>query len=866
MRHSDPPKWADWFIEKICPEKYLEEVQGDLHEAFYWRAEAKGLGYARRKFYMEAAKTIRLAQLNPSSLMKNLSYHLLKNYVKTAYRHLGRHKAYLMVNLLGLSLALALCIVAYINWKFDADFDLFHPHADKIFRVTTIKSNSLEIYGVCPAPIVEAAKMNHAGVIDAISLDSWNVNVNKGLDTYTEVIHFTESSFLDWFHFPLIEGAAEIDNPNRLLITERMAKKYFSEGNPIGQSLILFPGEPRKRELVISGILKNPPLNSSIQFNFITHFSNQVRSSGEAMLPNDWKLWRDAVFLVVENPENNASILEHLNQHIPSHQLALPNFESKAFFLEPFKGMAHHSTNFRWEELRSSLPSFSIWMNIVMAILLLLTACLNFANTTVALAGKRLKEIAVRKVMGGSQPQLIQQLMLENLMVCLLALALAIPLAVYVLSIYNQLYASLLDLKLSLLKNLPLIGFLLMAVLITTLIAGSYPAFYISSFNPNRIFKGTVKFGGSNLVSRILLGLQVAISLVALVAGFTFARNAHFQQTADLGFERNGIQAVEIEDASTFTKLKDEIQQNPKILAAAGVHSHIGDSCPRVDCSINGQKEEVEYMMVGEGYLELMDIQTTQGRSFKARMQMDYETSIIVNEKFVADFLPEVNPIGQKVILFDSLQYNIIGVVKNFMQDSFVDPLRPLVLKFSQPDQFEYLVVKTDPADMYEVQSYLATVWKNQFPMKPFVHYFQGDFLARTMQLTKNIKWFMIIIAMVTLFLTITGLFALISLNVLKRSKEIAIRRIFGATPGHISYILNKHYVWIISFGILLGCSFGAWFSTKLISKIYNIHAGFNTALLMLAAICTLVFVMLTIGIKIIQVLQRNPAEVLKTE
>lgn len=863
MAHAEPPKWAYWLVEKICPEEYLEEVQGDLHEAFRWREQARGISYARRKFYLEALKTIRLAKFKVPDFMRPISGHLLKNYFKTTYRHLGRHKAYLFINVLGLSLALTLSIVAYINWKFDADFNQFHTEIDKIYRVTTIKSSTLEMYGISPAPISDLARSIHPAVLEAIPLDSWNVTVNKGENTYAEVLHFTEAAFFKWFDFSLVAGTADISMPNRVLLTERMAKKYFGNQDPIGQTLSFYAGDTRKREFVISGVLKNPPLNSSIQFSFITHPSNQLLSSGEKLLSNDWKRWRDAIFLVVENPEAVPGILNELNRHIPAHQLALPAFNSKGFHLEPFKEMANRSRIDREEALLESLPASAIWMNILMAILLLICACLNFANTTISLAGKRLKEIGVRKVLGGSQAQLIQQLLLESFLICLLALFVALPLADYVLGVYNQLY-SFLDLKLALLDNLPLLLFLLLTVLVATLLAGAYPALYISSFNPTRVFHGAVKFGGSNWVSRILIGLQVSISLIALIAGFTFARNAHFLQTADLGFERSGVQAVVTNDAATFTVLRNELQKDPRILASAGVHSHIGDSCPRIECSINGQKEEVEYMIIGEDYLELMNFQTSKGRSFNYEMQSDYETAIMVNEKFVADFLSTQNPIGQKAIFFDTLQCHIVGVVKNFMQDGFHDPLRPLVFRLGKADQFEYLAIKTKAEDLLPVRSKVEEVWKEKFPMQPFEHYFQDDFWALSLQLTTNIKWFMMIIAIVTFLLTITGLFALMSLNVLKLNKEIAIRRVFGASFADLSLLLNKNYLLIISAGILLGCTLGTWIAFQLLNSIYNIHAGMSTPLLLVAAGSTLLVVLLTLGIKMIQVMKSKPAEILK--
>ena len=790
---------------------------------------------------------------------------MFKNYFKTAFRHLKRHKSYLLINVLGLALALALCIVAYVNWKFDRDFDKFHPQADKIFRVATVKSGSLQKYGVCPAPVAEAAKTDIAGVEDAIVMDSWNVTVNKGENTFAESILFTEPSFLKWFNFPLLSGQADLENPNTLLISNQMASKYFGEEDPIGQTLTLFAGEDRRKDLVVSGVLEDHPRNSSIYPNFITNLSNQVRGDGSLVRSTEWEQWREVVFLVLEKPENAPDVLAELNRYIPIHRQVMPDFASQEFFLEPLPTMAHHARELRRDALRSSLPPSAVWSNIVMAILLLLVASLNFTNTTISLAGRRLKEIGVRKVLGGTQKQLVQQLLSESFLVCILGLGLGLVFADYVLKVYNSMY-TFLDLKMSLSENPALAGFLVGTVFLTTLLAGAYPAFYISSFNPKKIFRGSVKFGGSNLVSRILLGLQVAISLVALVAGLSFARNAHFQQTTDLGFERDGIQAVVTDDEATFRVLQNEALKNPKILASAGVRSHVGDSCPRVECSINAQKAEVEYMTVGERYLELMDMEIIQGRGFNYEMETDYQNAIVVNEKFVDDFLQNVDPIGQAVVFFDTLQCSIIGVIGNFMQDSFFDPLRPLVLNLKKADQYQYLAIKTGATDMMAVRSDLEQIWKSNFPLQPFEHFYQDDFLAMDMLVTNNIKWFMLIVAIITFLLTVTGLFALISLNIMKRMKEIAVRRVLGATMQNISFLLNKNYLWIITSGIVIGIASGAWFALLLLDSIYSIHAGVSSVIMTAAGLCAILAVMTTIGIKIWQIRQMNVADVLKRE
>ena len=198
------------------------------------------------------------------------------------------------------------------------------------------------------------------------------------------------------------------------------------------------------------------------------------------------------------------------------------------------------------------------------------------------------------------------------------------------------------------------------------------------------------------------------------------------------------------------------------------------------------------------------------------------------------------------------------------MQDSFFDPLRPLVLKYSKADRFLYLAVRSDPKDLKSVEMALASAWKTNFPTKPFEHNFQNNFLANAMEVTANIKSTMSVIAIITMLLTITGLFALMSLSILKRMKEIAVRRVLGATVGNISYILNRNYFWVIIAGTVIGSGVGAWLSFILLDSIYNIHSGINSIMLTAAGVISLLVVFITIGIKVWQVMRMNPAKVLK--
>jgi len=354
------------------------------------------------------------------------------------------------------------------------------------------------------------------------------------------------------------------------------------------------------------------------------------------------------------------------------------------------------------------------------------------------------------------------------------------------------------------------------------------------------------------------------IAIIAVVVSLSFYNNAVFQQEADLGFNRTGIQTVWTGDESTFEVLNNEIQQNPMVQGAAGVRHHVGASCPRHEFDLNGVKYEAEYMEIGKDYLSVMDIPVLQGRAFDQQLETDFQTAILINEKFANDYFKNQDPIGQEVTFFDTLNCKVIGVVGNFMQNNFFDPLRPLVLKFSKPNRFQYIAVRSEARNLEAVETALASTWKVHFSNRPFEHLYQDEFIANALEISNNIKTSMMTLAIITLALTITGLFALVSLSILKRMKEIAVRRVLGASISNISFLVNRSYFFIILVGILLGSVVGGMAAFQFLNGIYSIHAGISSAVVGVAASITLLAVGSTIGIKIWQVMRMNPAEVLK--
>ncbi|MEM9884835.1 MAG: ABC transporter permease [Bacteroidota bacterium] len=790
---------------------------------------------------------------------------MFKNYIKISFRHLWKHKSHVLINLLGLGAGIGTCLLAYLTWKFDYDFDRFHQESDRIYKVITTKQSNHQEYAVSPLPMAGVSK-EIVGVAESIIMDGDGVLVTNGEESYLEGVIFTEDNFLKWFNFPLVLGEGDLSNPNSLLITERLASKYFGSSNPIGQTLVFYPETAYQRELTVTGVLQNSPLNSSIYLEFVTNISNQFNLDGKRTDIQNWNNLVDGTFLVLEESASPNAVNEQLQSYLAVQNQANQDWKAERFDLLSLSNMASYATELRWNMMRPNLNDAMIWGTILMGITLLLTACFNFTSMMISLAGKRLKEIGVRKVMGSSRQQLIVQLLVEGFIMSLASIGIGLLLLKMVLPYYNQMWREL-DLHLIFWNNIPLIAFLTGMLLLTTFLAAAYPALYISAFSPTQIFRGKVKFSGSNLFSRLLLGLQVATAMMGLVTAITFAQNAKYQEETDLGFQKDGIQSIFTSSEQSFAAMQQIAQQSPSVKMVAGTQSLMGGgNTPRVEFNLRGEKQETDLLRVGKAYLELMEIGLHSGRSFDYNLMSDYEKIILVNEQFASNYFPNENPIGQQIELYDTMRFTIVGVVNDFLKNGFFNPVYPLVIDLEKPDRFNHLLVKTNPENMLATRDYLEEKWKEQFPYEPFESSYQYDFAVYGVKITNNVKKMTFATSIMSVLLMIAGFVALLSMDILKRLKEITIRRILGARASHIAYLLGNRFFLLVALNLVIGGAIGMYVSKMALDGIYELHVGVNPQTTFLAASAMLLVVGAVIAGRLFNVLKTDPSRTLSEE
>jgi putative ABC transport system permease protein len=791
---------------------------------------------------------------------------MFKNYFKIVLRNLWRDKIYTLINIIGLGIGIAAMVWGFQTYRFSFSFDNFQPDKDNVYRALTFKEGADGVKGIFPMPLIAATKNEFTGVEKAVRYDSRGLNIKATQsEAFSEQVHFTDPAFFSLFNFPLVKGSNDIADPDAVLLTETTAKKYFGNQDPVGKTLLFYAGESYAKPLTVKGVLKDVPMNSTIRFGILTNFENQLKPDGSKILSDDWSWFVDAAFFKIPNLSDANAFAEKLKKYLPLQNKAREDWKVSGFSLISLRDQATKTDYIGSNGLYERPEDSATYGPLVLAFLIFLSACLNFSNTTVARSNKRLKEIGMRKVMGSRFSQLIAQMLLECAAIVAVAIALSILFNQWWIPFFNSLFNGV-HVEANYLHDSSLLIFIGLMLITTSLLAGAYPAFYISRFNPTSIFRGNIKFGGSNLFSRLMLGLQLSIAIITVIAGIAFAKNAEFQRTYDYGYNLENIIGVSFNNQNDFSALKNEIEKIPEVTGVAGTRHHMGYGYRSVVAEAQGAKKETDYLEIGRDYLKVMNLRTVEGRSFDTQMESDFTNALMITQKMAAMYgWTDKEALGKQIHI-DSANYAVIGVLKDFHTSELFEPLEPVAMKLVKDDRFQFLVIRTRKENLTAVYNKTKDAWTKLFPLIPFKGFYQNEITAEGYQVSKSIarifSWF----AIVSALLTATGLFALVSLTVLKKMREIALRKVVGATSWQVLILVNKGYFWIFPASAILGC-YSGWVLTKLLlDMIFKINAGVDMLTLTGSIAALFLITAITTGIKVWQVIKTSPVKLLRTE
>lgn len=790
---------------------------------------------------------------------------MIKNYLLITWRSMMKNKFFIFVNIVGLAIAIACCIVAYFNWEFNAQFDNHHTRKHDIYRVGTIREfeGKTTLYGYVPVPLGGVIRENIPEVEDIVRM-SWSFSDIKVEDNlFPAGLAYVDPAFFDVFTFEMLSGnAADLNDKSRIFISEELAMKLFASVDVAGKPLTQVLGSALK-EYIVGGVFAKQPANSSFQEHSYTHYDNYFDDAKDVD-EHDWKN-RNTLFVTVTDPARLETVRKQIQPYRENNNKVREDFVIREFEIEPFSGMAVRDTaNDTWTYTRGASPPEAVISPIIMSLLVLLIACFNMTNTAIAISSRRLKEIGVRKVMGSMRSQLIVQFLGETAFVCAIALLLGLFLGEVLLAGWNALWENM-KLTSHYFDNPEFSLFIIGILVFTAFVAGGYPAFYISGFEPVRILKGKLKFGGTNYFTRVLLGLQYALSLVAIIFAIAFYGNSLYQREFDLGFDHHGVIIAYVQNQGEFETYRNALSSNKDIVSVAGSKHSVFSSRYNDPVKHGAKQLEAEIIDVGDGYLETMGLTLLSGRDFQRDSETDRKESVIVSEKFARTFGWK-DPVGKEIIWMDTVKLYVIGVVKDVYTMGLWREMEPLMIRYTGPETYTHVIVSGSVAKLPEIYQFMEQRWKETFPNHVYNGRYLNESMAEATTVNNNIVKIFAFMGIIALILSATGLFSLVSLNIIKKMKEIGVRKVLGASIGNITRIINAEFMIILAVAATAGAAMSYFAVDALMGSIWKYYQSATISSFLISVLVMFVISALAIGYKVFAAASVNPVNTLRYE
>ncbi len=797
---------------------------------------------------------------------------MIKNYFKTALRNLRRNKIYSFINIAGLSIGLACAMLILLYVKDEVSFDRFHNNVANIYRVVTDnkdKDGNRRKDGNTGYYQGPRFAQNVPGIETFVRVQSGTRDMKTGVDIHPQDLLYVDSGFFSVFSFPLISGNPKtcLKEPHSIVISEEMAKKQFNTTDAIGKTIML------KDDSVfvpyqVSAVAKKTPQNSSLKFDILLPFKIDP---GEAVDNEDWFNFFLNTFVVL-NPNANVAQVERQMQkfYMEDSKEGRKVMSEKygdivgdtRYLLQPYTAM-HMSTELPSQNGLSdaSNPMYSYILSGI-ALFILLIACINFVNLTVARSVKRAKEIGIRKVVGGERKQLIFQFLGESFFLCIIAFLLAIAIVQLILPVFNGLANK--ALSLSYLFDVKLISGYLILFLVTGFLAGFYPALVLSGYKPVDTLYSRFNLTGKNYLQKSLVILQFTLASFLIIATFVMYAQFNFLTKEKLGYDDSNLVIVNKHQVKhgEAARFRNELMKDRNITDVAAKNGGtMGTSAKNSSDSII----QFEYETVNESYIPLLKIPVVQGRNFSAEFPNDSTNSVIVNEEFVKK-AGWKNPIGQVVnFWYRNEVYHVIGVVKNYHFASLNEKIGTQLFTMKNDNSYGAFAIKIKPGSDAASLKYIQATFKKFFPISPYSYVFKDQQNLKNYEAEAKWKQIMFFSAILTIFISCIGLFGLSVLSAEKRTREIGIRKVLGASINNVVTILSKDFVKLVIIALLIAVPL-AWMAANKWLENYPYRITLSWPTFALAGVLVIFIAIATVSFQAIKAALANPVKSLRTE
>jgi putative ABC transport system permease protein len=882
-----PPKWANQFLEWYCNPALLEEIQGDVYELFYRRAK---LNKWKAKFIF-VWDVVRFCRWRNIKRTKNRyeqdnTIAMLENFFKTAFRNIAKNRVYSFINYVGLTcgLALALLILAYV--RNETSYDRFHEKADRLYRFGYTVSNGMKI-AATPPPIAPSLKDFYPEVEEVARVYGRNVSISipGSTDAFEETnILFADSAITNMFSFQFVKG-----NPHRalydkftVLINEEMANKYFGERNPIGETLV-FSG---RQSFTVIGVVKNFPENSHIRFNMLVPYDDMFDLEDEkteqvlrANFAMNFVISHSYTYVLLKEgntPDNiNATMGDFLQKYAHPNVLV-----GQQFALTPLTDL-HLKSDYQGEPTATNSMT-NIYMFIGVGILTLLIAAINYINLSTAQSFTRMKEIGLRRILGSAKSQLIVQFLAESFAFCAAAFLASYVVFYFALPQLNLLSDK--NLQFSDVLNFELIGLSVVVLAVLTLLAGGYPAYFVTKFESVSALKGGDQKGGRRQVLRkALVVFQLAIACMLFSGSLLIMKQLNFLEDRPLGYQKEHIINIPLQSQnlngyfqqgdSTFKSrlqsFRDVIEQQTGVRQTV-----LSSGSPSAGVVFRGTipegftKEDNIFtanLAADYDFLDAFDIKLVAGRGFSKEFGTDVKEAFIVNETAVNEFKWET-PEGAlgKEINREGKIGKVVGVIQDFNFLSLTTAISPLLLSIDQ-SQFNTLSVKFENANVEATIKAMEREWNKIFPEKAFEFAFLDEQLNQQYASYKNFGFIIQTFAGIAILIACLGVYGLVLFTVQRKVKEIGVRKVMGATVPGILQLVFKDFVLLIVLGFVIAVPVSYYFINQWLDN-FVYRTSIDVFTYGISLLIIVVIVSLTISYQSFRAARANPIHSLRAE
>lgn len=879
-----PPKLAQRLLSLFLRPDLAEEVAGDLEEKFHAALQEKSLRRARLNYWYQVLNYIRPFAMRKRHIHPLTQIDMLKNYLTVGWRTMAKHKMYSAINIGGFALGISACVLLALYIHGELNYDKHYVNGDRIYRVASQAEWNGQTYpglhfahpfgGVLKESYSEVEEVGYYNAVLNFGAGSSEIRRTDRTDnSHEESVAYFNQGMIDVLELQFVKGnpSKALVDPHTIIITESKAKQYFGEEDPIGKSLII--NDNQNKVYSITGVIKDFPSNSHVNFDFMITLAGDPFYKGES---TSWCCQNYINYVRLKEGTNPTDFAENLKGIVETYLLPearkrsasvdeLKWLQSFQFRLQPVQDIYLNDTNYH-DDLRHGDIHF-IWLFGSIATFILFLACINFINLSTARSANRAKEVGIRKAIGSMRASVIRQFLAESFLFSLIALVIGLVLAQLMVPLFNNLVGKSLVFPWT---QWWLVPSLLVVALVIGFVAGVYPAFYLSAFQPIKVLKGSVASGSRNgTVRSVLVIFQFTISITLIVGTVIIDRQMDFAMKKDLGFDKENVMilhgAITLGDKSV--PFKNELMKLSDVKAVS-----ISNYLPVNDGKSDGGSTSFEGIpgeqgvsgqqwLVDHDFVKTMGFRIAKGRDFDAQIASDSQ-AMIINQS-MAKALGADDLVGRRVENYAG-KFTIIGVVEDFHFKTLTQQIEPVTM-FITKSRANVISVKLASSDISSAIESVTQTWQKFSPNQPIRFEFLDDRYENTYADMARFGLIVKIFALLAIVVACLGLFALSAFMIEQRGKEISIRMVLGAPVANILRLLSQNFIILVSISFVVATPV-AWFMMDKWLQDYAYKIDITWDVFAVTGIVALTIALATVGYQSVKASMTNPVANLKSE